>query len=56
MNNWYASPLLYQYLLENNTGACGTVKKNRKGMLTFQKKIESGQCITATTVDMMTCN
>lgn len=55
MDNWYTSPLLYQYLLENNTGACGTVRFKRKGMPTFQKKLTPGQCVTATTKDMMTC-
>lgn len=55
MDNWYSSPLLYQYLLENNTGTYGTVRDKRKGMSTFQKKLAPSQCITATTKDMMTC-
>ncbi|KAL4113799.1 hypothetical protein QTP88_017372 [Uroleucon formosanum] len=55
MDNWYSSPLLYQYLLENNTGACGTVRNKRKGMPTFPSKLAPGQCVSATTKDMMTC-
>jgi len=42
MDNWYSSPLLYQYLLENNTGACGTVSNKRKGMPTFPPKLAPG--------------
>jgi hypothetical protein len=55
MDNWYSSPLLYQYLLENNTGACGTVRNKRIGMPTFPTKLASGQCVSATTKNMMTC-
>ena len=32
MENWYTSPNLFQYLLNENTGACGTVKANKKNM------------------------
>ena len=32
IDSWYASPILFQHLHENNTGACGTVRPNRKGM------------------------
>ncbi|XP_038823658.1 piggyBac transposable element-derived protein 4-like, partial [Salvelinus namaycush] len=31
MDNWYSSPTLFQHLLSNSTGACGTVRSNRKG-------------------------
>lgn len=55
MDNWYSSPLLYQYLSEHNTGACGTVKNNRKGIPTFPTKLAPGQCISAITKGMMTC-
>ena len=30
IDNWFSSPSLYQYLFNKNTGAVGTVKKNRK--------------------------
>jgi hypothetical protein len=32
VDNWYTSPDLFEYLHQENTEACGTVKKNRKGM------------------------
>lgn len=32
MDNFYTSPSLFAKLEENNIGACGTVKANRKGM------------------------
>lgn len=55
MDNWYSSPLLYQYLSEHNTGACGTVRNNRKGIPMFPTKLAPGQCISAITKGMMTC-
>lgn len=35
MVNWYNSPTLFQHLLSLGTGACGTVRSNKKGMPTF---------------------
>nr|XP_046219966.1 piggyBac transposable element-derived protein 4-like [Oncorhynchus gorbuscha] len=35
VDNWYSSPTLFQHLLSNSTGACGTVRSNRKGMPAF---------------------
>ena len=32
VDNCYSSPTLFQHLLSNSTGACGTVRSNRKGM------------------------
>jgi hypothetical protein len=32
MDNWYSSPVLYKTLLDHNTYAVGTVRKNRKFM------------------------
>lgn len=46
MDNWYSSPTLYEYLLNKGTGACGTVKIKRKGMPSFPKKLNNGQCIS----------
>jgi hypothetical protein len=54
MDNLYSSPLLYQYLLENNTGSCDTVRNKRKGMPTFPTKLAPGQCVSAITKNMMT--
>ena len=31
IDNWYTSIPLFQYLRDNNTLACGTIRKNRKG-------------------------
>nr|XP_046188550.1 piggyBac transposable element-derived protein 4-like [Oncorhynchus gorbuscha] len=35
VDNWYSSPTLFQHLLSNSTGACGTVRSVRKGMPAF---------------------
>lgn len=43
MDNWYNSPTLFQHLLSLGTGACGTVRANRKGMPTFTCKMTKGQ-------------
>uniref|UniRef100_A0A9J8B5B7 PiggyBac transposable element-derived protein domain-containing protein n=1 Tax=Cyprinus carpio carpio TaxID=630221 RepID=A0A9J8B5B7_CYPCA len=32
VDNWYSSPTLFQHLLSLGTGACGTVRANRKGI------------------------
>lgn len=33
IDNWYTSPTLAEFLHDRDTGMCGTVKANRKGML-----------------------
>lgn len=43
LDNWYTSPLLCQYLHENNTGTCGTVREDRKYMAKFPKNQRAGQ-------------
>ena len=37
VDNWYTSPLLFEKLHELKTGACGTVRKNRLGLVKFNK-------------------
>ena len=32
VDNYYSSPTLFSDLLDNDTGACGTARSNRKGM------------------------
>ncbi|XP_062403805.1 piggyBac transposable element-derived protein 4-like [Sardina pilchardus] len=39
VDNWYSSPTLFLYLMKRRTGACGTVRANRKGMPTFPSKM-----------------
>ncbi len=43
VDNWYSSPSLFQHLLSHGTGACGTVRANRKGMPVFTGKMGKGQ-------------
>ncbi|XP_045548722.1 piggyBac transposable element-derived protein 4-like, partial [Salmo salar] len=44
VDNWYSSPTLFQHLLSNSTGACGTVRSNRKGMPVFRcRKMQRGE-------------
>jgi len=42
-DNWYTSPQLSDYLHDRNTGLCGTVKKNRKGMPFLSSKLDRGE-------------
>ncbi|XP_046903421.1 piggyBac transposable element-derived protein 4-like [Hypomesus transpacificus] len=42
VDNWYSSPTLFQHLLSLGTGACGTVRSNRKGMPPFTCKMRKG--------------
>nr|XP_045612925.1 piggyBac transposable element-derived protein 4-like [Procambarus clarkii]XP_045612926.1 piggyBac transposable element-derived protein 4-like [Procambarus clarkii]XP_045612927.1 piggyBac transposable element-derived protein 4-like [Procambarus clarkii] len=44
LDRWYSSPVLFAYLVEHKTGACGTVNSNRKFMPTFKKKLKKGEC------------
>ena len=37
IDNYYSSPALFEYLHRYKTGACGTVKKNRRGLPTFEE-------------------
>lgn len=39
-DNYFTSPTLENYLFEHKTNCCGTVRKNRKHMPTFEKKTE----------------
>ncbi|CAM4659016.1 unnamed protein product [Leuciscus chuanchicus] len=43
VDNWYSSPTLFQHLLSLGTGACGTVRANRKGMPKFTCKMKKGE-------------
>ena len=43
IDNWYSSPTLFQHLLYRGTGACGTVRANRKGMPAFSPKMKKGE-------------
>ena len=43
VDNWYSSPILFRYLFKHGTGACGTVRPNRKFMPKFTKKLKRGQ-------------
>ncbi|XP_067113917.1 piggyBac transposable element-derived protein 4-like [Osmerus mordax] len=42
VDNWYTNPTLFQHLLSLGTGACGTVRANRKGMPAFTSKMSKG--------------
>lgn len=44
-DNYYMSPFLSKFLLEHNTGVCGTVKTHRKEMPVFYNNIGIGDCI-----------
>lgn len=43
VDNWYTSPSLFNHLLRGKTGACGTVRANRKGMPRFRDRMSSGE-------------
>lgn len=45
VDNWYTSPSLFHFLHENMTGACGTVKANRKFMPKYPPKFVKGEVI-----------
>ena len=43
IDNWYTSPILAEFLHDRDTGMCGTVKTNRKGMPKLENKLERGE-------------
>jgi hypothetical protein len=43
VDNWYSSPALFDHLFKNDTGACGTVRKNKKGMPLLSEKLKRGE-------------
>lgn len=43
VDNWYTSPDLFTFLYNNQTNACGTARADRKGMPTFEKKLQVGE-------------
>jgi hypothetical protein len=53
LDNWYSSPLLYNWLHENGTNACGTVRRNRKGMPQMPDKLKKGQTDSRHTDNML---
>ncbi|XP_067225208.1 piggyBac transposable element-derived protein 4-like [Chanodichthys erythropterus] len=53
VDNWYTSPTLFHHLLRAKTGACGTVRSNRKGMPRFRDKMCSGEAEFKSCKDML---
>ena len=45
VDNWYTSPTLFHFLHEKKTGACGTVKPNRKFMAKFPSNLQKGDVL-----------
>ena len=43
IDNWYSSPLLFDWLHKNSINCCGTVRKNRKEMPKFSTKLAKGE-------------
>lgn len=43
VDNWYTSPSLAEFLHDCDTGLCGTVKANRKGMPKLDNKLRRGE-------------
>ncbi|XP_018371355.1 PREDICTED: piggyBac transposable element-derived protein 4 [Trachymyrmex cornetzi] len=43
IDNWYSSAPLSVFLHEKETGVCGTVRKNRKGLPNFKTPLKKGE-------------
>ena len=52
-DNYYTSPALSKFLLENKTGSCGTVCNNRKGWPAFPANTARGECRKKKCGDML---
>nr|CAI5821951.1 unnamed protein product [Callosobruchus analis] len=53
VDNWYTSPDLFQYLVKQETGGCGTVKPNRRGMPEFSKSIPKEEVQSTSTENLL---
>lgn len=54
VDNWYSSPQLFEKLHEKQTGACGTVRLNRKNMPCLPKKMRKDEVLVRTNEKMIT--
>lgn len=52
-DNWYSSPDLFQFLYENETGACGTIRKNRRNIPKLTANLRPGEHQISSTSNMM---
>lgn len=52
-DNWYTSPILAEYLHDQKTNLCGTVRKNRREMPKLEDPKKSGEVRTAHTEKIM---
>jgi hypothetical protein len=43
IDNWYLSPLLFNWIHTNGVNVCGTVRKNRREMPKMTEKLKKGQ-------------
>ncbi|CAF3196066.1 unnamed protein product [Rotaria sp. Silwood2] len=43
VDNYYSSPILFEYLPQYKTGACGTVRNDRAGLPVFEEKQKPGK-------------
>ena len=43
IDNWDTSPALFELLHRNKTGACGTIRRNRKGLPRLTAKLKRGE-------------
>ena len=43
VDNWYTSPALFERLHRKKIGACGTVRKNRKGLPSLANGLKKGE-------------
>lgn len=53
VDNWYTSPALFSYLHDNETNACGTVKRRRKDMPKMTKDLNTGEIIFRSSSNML---
>lgn len=54
MDNWYSSPTLFSWLHDKQTGACGTLNANRKGVPCLPKKMKKDEVVVRHNEKMIT--
>ncbi|KAG8222799.1 hypothetical protein J437_LFUL005005 [Ladona fulva] len=53
VDNWYTSPVLFSWLYNRATNACGTVRRTRKEMPKMEERLKKGELTFRTSKELI---